>query len=201
MSSSSGTGAGGMSSPPPCSRGGRGASPPRPPRNWTRWATISVMYRLLPSLSSYCRVRIEPSTYTCRPFCRYWPHVSPCFPHTTTLCHSVRSCRCPSRSFQTSLVATGNRATACPPPVKRTSGSFPRLPISSTLFTDIAAPSGWDDSRRFRGGQCDGAGLCGRRIPDGALADRRRGGTLSARFPRETRHQLIDHVLDRRRAP
>jgi hypothetical protein len=45
-------------------------------------------------------------------------------------------------SFQTSLVATGNRATACPLPVKRTSGSFPRLPISSTLFTDIAAPSG-----------------------------------------------------------
>src|SRR5262249_35746857 len=201
MSSSSGTGAGGMSSPPPCSRAPRGASPPRPPRNWTRWATISVVERLFPSLSSSCRVRIEPSTYTCRPFCRYWPHVSPCFPHTTTLCHSVRSWRCPSRSFQTSLVATGNRATACPPPVKRTSGSFPRFPISSTLFTDIAAPSGSDDSGRVGGGQWDGAGLGGRRMPGAALAARHCGRTPSAGSRRETCHQLTDHLLERRSAP
>src|SRR5882762_3424979 len=130
--------AGGSSGKP---RGVSAPRPPPPPRNCTRCAMISVMYRRLPSLSSYWRVRMEPSMYTWRPLARYWPHDSPCLPHTTTFCHSVRSWRCPSWSFHTSLVAIGKRATARPVPVKRTSGSFQRFPISITRFTDIAASS------------------------------------------------------------
>src|SRR3954451_14691965 len=85
---------------------------------------------------------MEPSTYTCRPLDRYCPHVSPCFPHTTMLCHSVRSCLPPSASLHCSLVAIGNLATALPLPVNRTSGSLPRLPTRMTLLTDIATPPG-----------------------------------------------------------
>src|SRR3970282_243730 len=80
-----------------------------------------------------------PSTYTCRPLARYCPQCSPCLPQTTTLCHSVRSCRLPSRSFHTSEVATERRATALPLLVKRTSGSLPRLPTRMTLLTVMDA--------------------------------------------------------------
>src|SRR3990172_4827798 len=81
-----------------------------------------------------------PSTYTCLPLARYWPQLSPCFPQTTMLCHSVLSCRLPSASFQTSEVAMEKRATALPLAVKRTSGSLPRLPIRIALLTDIKSP-------------------------------------------------------------
>src|SRR4029450_2988361 len=80
-----------------------------------------------------------PSTKTCLPLARYCPQVSPCFPQTMILCHSVLSCRLPSASVHTSDVAMGKRATARPVEVKRTSGSFPRLPIKIALFTDIRA--------------------------------------------------------------
>src|SRR5262249_17373886 len=53
------------------------------------------------------------------------------------LCHSVLSCRLPSASVHISDVAIGKRATARPVEVKRTSGSFPKLPIRIALFTDI----------------------------------------------------------------
>src|SRR4029077_18802372 len=76
---------------------------------------------------------------TCLPLARYWPQRSPCLPHTTMLCHSVRSWRLPSASFQTSEVAIGNRATAFPLLVKRTSGSLPKLPIRIALLTDMEA--------------------------------------------------------------
>src|SRR5215813_6711750 len=55
------------------------------------------------------------------------------------LCHSVLSCRLPSASVHISDVAIGKRATARPVEVKRTSGSFPKLPIRIALFTDIRA--------------------------------------------------------------
>jgi hypothetical protein len=45
----------------------------------------------------------------------------------------------PSASFQTSEVAIGNRATAFPLLVKRTSGSLPKLPIRIALLTDMEA--------------------------------------------------------------
>src|SRR5262245_52305009 len=77
---------------------------------------------------------------TWRPFERYCPQLSACFPHTTMLCHSVRSCRCPFVSVHCSEVATGKRATARPLGVNRSSGSLPRLPISMALLSDITAP-------------------------------------------------------------
>src|SRR5437879_188530 len=103
--------------PPPVAADGARPSPPAPPpppRNWTFWATTSVMYRLLPSLSSQLRVRSEPSTYTCRPFSRYLAQFSAVFPHTATRTHSVRSCFCPCLSVYTSLQARRISATACP---------------------------------------------------------------------------------------
>src|SRR6516164_4590010 len=84
-----------------------------------------------------------PSTNTCLPLARYWPHVSACFPQTIMLCHSVLSCRLPSASVHISDVAIGNRPTARPVEVKRTSGSFPKLPIRITLLTDIQASRLW----------------------------------------------------------
>src|SRR5918999_1629578 len=53
------------------------------------------------------------------------------------LCHSVLSCRLPSRSFHCSDVAIEKFATALPVWVKRTSGSLPRLPMRITLLTDM----------------------------------------------------------------
>src|SRR4030067_385851 len=102
----------------------------------------SVVYFLLPSLSSHERVWSFPSTYTCLPLDKYSPQVSPSFPKATTLCHSVFSCLLPSLSFQVSEVARLNLATAVPPAVYLTSGSAPSLPSRITLFTpDIFNPS------------------------------------------------------------
>src|SRR5687767_4060167 len=53
---------------------------------------------------------------------------------TTHLCHSVFSCLSPCGLFHVRLVASEKLATRLPPLVDRTSGSFPRLPISVTLF-------------------------------------------------------------------
>src|SRR5215210_3008591 len=53
----------------------------------------------------------------------------------TTLCHSVRSWRLPSLSFQLSLVAIRMLTTSPPLFSDRASGSAPRLPIRITLFT------------------------------------------------------------------
>src|SRR4029078_3433966 len=52
----------------------------------------------------------------------------------TTLCHSVRSCRSPSR-VQVSDVARLNFTTLPPLEKLRDSGSRPRLPIRITLLT------------------------------------------------------------------
>src|SRR5436190_3745228 len=86
--------------------------PPRspPPRKTTPpigLATISVVYCLAPSLLVHSRVCRRPSTYTERPLERYSPQFSAALPHTTTRCHSVRSCFWPDDlSVHASLVAT-----------------------------------------------------------------------------------------------
>src|SRR5688572_6293465 len=54
--------------------------------------------------------------------------------HTTHLCHSVFSCFSPLGVFQARLVAREKLATLLPPATVRISGSFPRFPISMTLF-------------------------------------------------------------------
>src|SRR5438309_8200729 len=63
--------------------------------------------------------------------------------HTTQRCHSVFSCFDPLASFHERLVAREKVATRLPPVVERTSGSFPRFPISVTLFKLRLIPSSW----------------------------------------------------------
>src|SRR2546423_253760 len=62
---------------------------------------------------------------------------------TTQRCHSVFSCFDPAASFHDRLVASEKVATRLPPDVDRTSGSFPRLPISITLFRLRLTNSSW----------------------------------------------------------
>src|SRR3954452_12166005 len=59
----------------------------------------------------------------------------------TTLCHSVRSWRFPSRSFHCSEVATRMLTTSPPLLSERASGSAPRLPTRITLFTPAISRS------------------------------------------------------------
>src|SRR4051812_30730603 len=90
--------------------------PRSPPARKTTWfATTSVVYCLAPSLLVHSRVCRRPSRYTCRPLLRYSPQSSASLAHTTTRCHSVRSCFWPALSVQESLVATVKLATAWPP--------------------------------------------------------------------------------------
>src|SRR6185503_10110243 len=73
--------------------------------------------------------------------------------HTTHRCHSVFSCLAPDASFHDRLVASEKVATRLPPVVERTSGSFPRFPISVTLFKLRLTNSSWREvlgSRRAR---------------------------------------------------
>src|SRR6267378_2187829 len=115
--------------PAPRSPPARKTTPP------TGLATISVVNCLAPSLLVHSRVCRRPSTKTWRPLERYSPQFSAALPHTTTRCHSVRSCFWPALSVHASLVATVKFATACPLGVYRTSGSRPRLPTRMTLLT------------------------------------------------------------------
>src|SRR5438874_1063733 len=69
---------------------------------------------------------------------------------TTQRCHSVFSCLDPDASFHDRLVARENVATRLPPVVDRTSGSFPRLPISTTLFKLRLTNSSWREIRWTR---------------------------------------------------
>src|SRR5262245_19643594 len=109
-------------------------SPPREPRKRTSRAVMRVAYFFWPvSLSSHVSVRSEPSTYTCRPFSRYLPQLSACLPHTSTLCHSVRSWRCPALSVNTSVVAMRRLHTVWPDGSCFSSGLAPRLPMRMTL--------------------------------------------------------------------
>src|SRR4051812_2087139 len=81
---------------------------------------------------------MRPSTYSLSPFLTYFSTMSASCEffvfHTTQRCHSVFSCFAPPASFHERLVASEKVATRFPPVVDRTSGSFPRFPISVTLF-------------------------------------------------------------------
>src|SRR4029453_6752735 len=92
MSSSLNSGSGSENDGPGPSERGPPPPPSRGPSIWTRCALTSVVVLLLPSLSFHSRVVREPSMYTWRPFLRYWPQISACFPQTTIRCHSVLSC-------------------------------------------------------------------------------------------------------------
>src|SRR5215831_5229333 len=90
---------------------------------------------------------MRPSTYSLSPFLTYFSTMSASCElfvfHTTQRCHSVFSCFAPDASFHCRLVASENVATRLPPVVERTSGSFPRFPISVTLFKLLlTAPPG-----------------------------------------------------------
>src|SRR5215831_10547060 len=90
---------------------------------------------------------MRPSTYSLSPFLTYFSTMSASCElfvfHTTQRCHSVFSCFAPDASFHCRLVASENVATRLPPVVERTSGSFPRFPISVTLFRLLlTAPPG-----------------------------------------------------------
>src|SRR3954454_19054176 len=92
----------------------------------------------------------------------------------TTRCHSVRSWRLPSLSFQFSDVATRRLTTSPPLLSERLSGSSPRLPTNMTLLT----PAMTLPSVRF--------GF--------ARDDKRAGGAalLPFRHPRLVRHPGLD---------
>src|SRR5512133_1405877 len=97
------------------------AAPPRapPPRKRTLSATTFTFERSWPlCLSCHLSVLSRPSTKTWRPFARYSPHCSACFPQTSTSCHSVSSLRCwDCLSVQEREVAMRRLATAWPPDV------------------------------------------------------------------------------------
>src|SRR5690349_2645748 len=100
---------------------------------------------------------MRPSTYSLSPFLTYFSTMSASCElfvfHTTQRCHSVFSCFAPAASFHDRLVASENVATRLPPVVDRTSGSFPKFPISVTLFRLLlTVPPGekWVQPRRSR---------------------------------------------------
>src|ERR1051326_3812656 len=101
---------------------------------------------------------MRPSTYSLSPFFTYRSTMSASCEllvfHTTQRCHSVFSCFAPAASFHDRLVASENVATRLPPVVDRTSGSFPKFPISVTLFRLLLTvpPPGemWVHPRRSR---------------------------------------------------
>ena len=99
--------------------------------------TTSVANFLFPSLSSQLLVRKRPSIYTRLPLWRYFWANSAKPRQSTTVCHSVCETNLPERSLKVSVVANGNFATPIFPSRNYTSGSFPRLPMSITLFTPL----------------------------------------------------------------
>ena len=80
------------------------------------------------------------------PLVRNFPSASARLPHTTTLCHSVRSWRTLFQSRYVSEVARRSFNTACPPLVILSSGSAPRFPSNMTRFrpSAIGTPPNWN---------------------------------------------------------
>src|SRR5580698_7929421 len=125
--------------PPPSLRPSSMTSSPR-----KRLRTTSVEYFSAPSLSVHLRVESWPSRWTFEPLRRYCSATLARFSlKITTRCHSVRSLRSPlALSRQLSDVATDRLTTGSPDVMRRTSGSFPRLPTKITLLTPaIVGPS------------------------------------------------------------
>src|SRR6185436_15527418 len=128
-----------------------------PPPNMISSRTLmSVAYLVWPSLSCHWRYSIRPSTKSLSPFFTYFSTMSASCElfvfHTTQRCHSVFSCFDPAASFHERLVASEKVATRLPPVEDRTSGSFPRFPINTTLFKLRLTTSSWRESwtRRSR---------------------------------------------------
>jgi len=101
-----------------------------------------------PAWSVYSRYWMRPSTRICLPLRRYFSAISACLPQTTTLCHSVLLCFSPAALRQVSVVARLKRHTGWPEVVIFSSGSFPRFPMSITLFSDPDMSSPPAGSRR-----------------------------------------------------
>src|SRR3954453_1773752 len=90
---------------------------------------------------------MRPSTYSLSPFLTYFSTMSASCElfvfHTTQRCHSVFSCFAPDASFHERLFVSEDGGAGFPPGVQRTSGLFPRFPISVTLFKLRLIRSSW----------------------------------------------------------
>ena len=101
---------------------------PRPPSRTRSLTTISVMYFFCPvCLSSQEWVRRLPSMYTFAPFLRYSPAISAVRAQAVMLCHSVRSCHCPSLSL---IAIVGGQ---CELRHRRTAGRGPEFGIFAKI--------------------------------------------------------------------
>src|ERR671920_1485430 len=100
----------------------RGVKPPppldgpssRPPRNCTASATISTLWRLLPSCASHSRHSRRPSRATGRPLDRKRAQFSPCAPQTVTSKKLGLSSHSPLAPFRRVLEAIRSEQTDMP---------------------------------------------------------------------------------------
>src|SRR5829696_3056499 len=133
--SSTGTSERGVKPPPPL----LGPSS-RPPRNWTASATISTLWRLLPSRASHSRHSRRPSSATGRPLERKRAQFSPWAPQTVTSKKLGLSSHSPVAWFlRRVLDAIRSEHTDMPLAVERSSGSLVRLPVRTTRLMFVAA--------------------------------------------------------------
>src|SRR5215207_9915073 len=133
--SSTGTSERGVKPPPPPD----GPSS-RPPRNCTASATISTLWRLLPSCASHSRHSRRPSSATGRPLERKRAQFSPWAPQTVTSKKLGLSSHSPVAWFlRRVLDAIRSEHTDMPLAVERSSGSRVRLPVRTTRLMFVAA--------------------------------------------------------------
>src|SRR4051794_29915484 len=182
--SSTGTSERGVKPPPPPLDGPSS----RPPRNCTASATISTLWRLLPSCASHSRHSRRPSSATGRPLARKRAQFSPWAPQTVTSKKLGLSSHSPVDWFlRRVLHATRSEQTDMPLAVERSSGSRVRFPVRTTRLMFVAATVGSflgegvlearrlaesrGGSGRYRGGVAD----CGTFLT-GSLRSRRKLG-------------------------
>src|SRR5215210_8081924 len=204
--SSTGTSERGVKPPPPL----LGPSS-RPPRNCTASATISTLWRLLPSCASHSRHSRRPSRATGRPLERKRAQFSPCAPQTVTSKKLGLSSHSPVAWFlRRVLDAIRSEHTDMPLAVERSSGSRVRLPVRTTRLMFVAAiavaPLGtealWSaESRAGLGGQGPFPRRLGCFVAIAAQSRRaaaRSGAACrSARLERQPRHRRAAELGDR----
>src|SRR3982751_5364722 len=121
--------------------------------------------------------------------------------HTTHRCHSVFSCLAPDASFHERLVASEKVATRLPPVVERTSGSFPRFPISVTLFKLRLTNSSWREVLGSRRARCHPTDVAVQSITCASNHSAPRGtnhcisATSASTFRLSINHWLCDDAL------
>src|SRR5581483_1542145 len=117
------------------------ASSPRPPRNCTVSAMISIDSRFCPSLVSHWLHSSRPSMATGRPFFRYCAQLSACRPNTVTRKKFGFSSQFPVSLFLRRVLTAIPNLQIERLPAAPSSGSLVRLPVSTTLliFT-VGAP-------------------------------------------------------------